>query len=378
MIPYGSQHISDADIDAVVEVLRSDFLTQGPCVPKFEEKLCEYSGMEFGVAFNSATSALHGACLAMGISAKSRVWVPAISFVASANCAEYCGAKVEFIDVELDTACLSMEFLENKLRLAELEGTLPDLVIAVHYAGQYCDMATLKVLSQRFHFRVIEDASHALGAEPPEAWGGAWAGDIRVYSFHPVKMITTAEGGVALTDDRDLAESMRMIACHGIQRDKDKWQYPESGEWYYEQQTLGFNYRMNDVQAALGISQLQQLPGFLKRRREIAAIYELNINLRQRVNQGKYGLSSYHLFPVLIDEQISDRVFSELKAAGIGVQKHYIPILNQPYYRDKYHYPLGSCPQAQQFYRQTMSLPIFPDLADQDQQYVLEQLSQFL
>ncbi len=378
MIPYGSQHIEQADIDAVIEVLRSDFLTQGPAAGQFERALAAYCGLAEGVAFNSATSALHCACLALGVDSESRVWVPAISFVASANCAEYCGAQVNFIDVEPDTGNLCMEDLERRLRLADRRGELPELVVAVHYAGHLCDMAQLRRLANQFDFKILEDASHALGALPPAHWEGEQVGDIRVYSFHPVKMITTAEGGMALTDCAELAHRMRLAGNHGIERQAQNFVSPADGAWYYEQQSLGYNYRMSDLQAALGLSQLRQLDGFLTQRRRIAQRYMDTLDSVTPLIQNRNGLSSYHLFSVLADETRYVEQFQRLREAGIGVQKHYIPIPNQPYYREKYAYQRHDFPAAQTFYQRELSLPIFPDLTEQQQDKVIACVNELL
>lgn len=377
MIPYGRQHISEQDIDAVVDVLRSDWLTQGPAVPRFEQALAEYCDIPFAIAFNSATSALHAACLALDIDAASRVWVPAISFVASANCAEYCGAAVEFVDVEPDSGNLCMRDLRQRLELAESKGLLPDLVVCVHYAGQYCDMQTLGKLAQHFGFSILEDASHALGAEVPQHWTPRERGVVRVYSFHPVKMITSAEGGMALTSDPNLAMRLRSFGNHGIERDAERWQQESPGSWYYEQQLLGFNYRMSELHAALGNSQLQQLPDFLRRRRQLAQRYREQLQSCDQVevlNQQKYGVSSYHLFPVLLPEVACAAAFERLRTCGIGVQKHYIPIPAQPYYRNRYGDQMEQFPAAQRFYQRVVSLPMFTDLNATQQDAVVEQL----
>jgi UDP-4-amino-4,6-dideoxy-N-acetyl-beta-L-altrosamine transaminase len=378
MIPYGRQDIHPDDIDAVTAVLTSDFLTQGPVVPQFEQAIADYCRFAFGVAFNSATSALHAACLALGVGKQSRVWVSSISFVASANCAEYCGAKVSFVDVEPDTGNMCMDDLEQRLVQAQKNNTLPHVVICAHYAGHYCALQRLKKLSTHYGFRVIEDASHALGAALPSSWQPNERGDVVVFSFHPVKMITSAEGGMAVTHDKHIAHQLRLFGNHGIERQSENFCSPSPGDWYYEQQQLGWNYRMSDVHAALGLSQLNRLDEFLKARRDWAHWYQQQLTPHaeyvQVVNQTKHGMSSYHLFPVLISAQEPSNVFKQLRGQGIGVQKHYIPIPAQPYYANKYGYDLKSFPHAMRFYQSVISLPLFPQLTSEQTHYVVKHL----
>lgn len=374
MIPYGRHSVDSTDLDALSDVLESGWLTQGPRVQQFEAAIAQETGDRFAVTFNSATSALHAACLAMDIGIESDVWVPANSFVATANCARYCGARVTFVDIDPETGALSMAELEARLvRQKESGKPLPDLVITVHYAGHLSDLRSLSRLSREYGFAVIEDASHALGAEPPEAWGEDDRGVIRVYSFHPVKMITSAEGGAAVTNDAELERRLRLFGNHGIERDPDRFVMDNDGPWYYEQQYLGYNYRMNDLQAALGLSQLQRLPQFLQRRRTIADAYDRGLPASiEPVAQHRFGRSSYHLYPVLVPENKAVEWFYALRARQIGVQKHYIPIPAQPYYRDLYPQAMEQCSQAQTFYRRVLALPMFPGLSDDTLHYVLE------
>jgi len=379
MIPYGRHSVSAADIDAVTEVLRSDWLTQGPRVEQFEQTVAEVAGARFAVAFNSATSALHVACLALDVGPQSQVWVPANSFVATANCARYCGAQLRFIDIDRATGALSTEVLEQQLRDCRRQGdALPDVVITVHYGGHLTDLPGLKRLSTEFGFKVIEDASHAMGATKPDHWPEQVEGDIRVFSFHPVKMISTAEGGAIATNDEQLAHRARLFGNHGIERQAERFQLDSDGPWYYEQQLLGYNYRMSDLQAALGISQLQRLPHFVQRRRAIAEVYDRGLpSALTAVVQNRFGESSYHLYPILVPEKANASAwFDRLRAKNIGTQKHYIPIPAQPYYRELYPQALALCPQAKSFYRRVLALPIYPDLSDADQQYVLDTLTE--
>lgn len=379
MIPYGRQSIDQADIDAVNEVMHSKFLTTGPYVDQFETALIEASEYQQATVFNSATSALHASCLALGINHQSRVWVPANSFVATANCAEYCGAKVNFVDVELDTGNICTQALEESLKKANAENLLPDLLIVVHYSGHFCDMPRIYQLSKHYGFSVIEDASHALGAVAPNSWSPEIYGKIRIYSFHPVKMITSAEGGVALSNDESLAKKIRLYGNHGIEREAKNWHYPSDGDWYYEQQLLGYNYRMSDLHAALGLSQLKKLAEFISKRKQLVHHYHQLMGESVRwVNQSKHGESSYHLLGVLLPEQRAKDIFSAMRANGIGVQKHYIPIVNHPYYQNKYSYDIAAFPNAQTFYRQVMALPLYCDLGLSEVKQVCRELKKAL
>ena len=374
MIPYGRQSISEADIEAVVEVLRSDFLTQGPVVPRFEQAVADYCGASFGVAVNSGTAALHIACLALGVSAGDWVWTSPISFVASANCALYCGAQVDFVDVEPDTGNLCAVELERKLRIAEQEGTLPKVVIPVHFAGLPCDMQAIHALSQQYGFRIIEDACHALGARyHDEPIGSGRYSDITVFSFHPVKIITTGEGGMAMTNDPQLAKTMRLLRSHGITREAEDFINEPDGPWYYEQQLLGFNYRMTDIQAALGLSQMSRLETFLAKRRSIAARYQTELpHTSLDVLANRAGrLSAWHLFVIKVPAEKRKTLFERLRAQGIGVNVHYMPIFSQPFHRSEYETDLGL---SQEFYQTIISISLYPMLTEEQQANVIQTL----
>ncbi|MBL0641468.1 UDP-4-amino-4,6-dideoxy-N-acetyl-beta-L-altrosamine transaminase [Aeromonas veronii] len=362
MIPYGRQSISQADIDAVVEVLKSDFLTQGPVVPRFEQAVADYCGAKFGVAVNSGTAALHIACLALGVGHGDWVWTSPISFVASANCALYCGAQVDFVDIEPDTGNMCAVELERKLIAAKAEGKLPKVVIPVHFAGLPCDMKEIHRLGQEYGFRIIEDACHALGARyHDEPTGNGRYSDITVFSFHPVKIITTGEGGMAMTNDPTLTKTMRMLRSHGITREPEDFINEPDGPWYYEQQMLGFNYRMTDIQAALGLSQIERLESFLIKRRHIAAYYQRELprpGLEILANRAD-RVSAWHLFVVKLPIEQRQIQFTLLHRANIGVNVHYIPITQQPYHSvDKK--PILK--QAHLFYEQLISIPLYFEL----------------
>ena len=381
MIPYGRQHITSADIDAVVDVLQSDFLTQGPAVPAFEQRLCELTNNSNAIAVNSATSALHIACIALGVGAGSRVWTSPISFVASANCARYCGADVDFVDVEPDSGNMAVDKLRQKLELARLSDTLPHVVIPVHLAGSSCDMQQIHYLANEFGFAIIEDASHAVGASyQDQPVGNCRYSDITVFSFHPVKIITTAEGGAALTNSTALAEKMRLLRSHGISRDENQMTEPSHGAWYYQQLVLGLNYRMTDLQAALGLSQSMRLLPIIQKRQLLAANYnrllaELPVSLPALDDD---NLSAWHLYIIKLDDKSKRKaVFDGLRAAGIGVNVHYIPIHTQPYYQ-QFGFDWGDFPQAEDFYERIISLPMFPELTGDQQQFIADQLAGLL
>ncbi|MBZ9610222.1 UDP-4-amino-4,6-dideoxy-N-acetyl-beta-L-altrosamine transaminase [Rheinheimera maricola] len=381
MIPYGRQHISQADIDAVTDVLQSDFLTQGPAVPAFEQRLCEITTAQHAVAVNSATSALHIACLALGVGPGSRVWTSPISFVASANCARYCGADVDFVDVEPDSGNMAVDKLRQKLELARNNDTLPQIVIPVHLAGASCDMQQIHYLANEFGFKIIEDASHAVGASYlDEPVGNCRYSDITVFSFHPVKIITTAEGGMAMTNSAELADKLRLLRSHGISRDENLMTEPTHGAWYYQQLQLGFNYRMTDMQAALGLSQSQRLLPIIQKRQLLAASYnrllaDLPLGLPQLDD---VNISAWHLYLVRFDDKSKRKaVFDALRAAGIGVNVHYIPIHTQPYYQ-QLGFDWGDFPVAEDFYERIVSLPMFPELTAEQQNYVVQELSKVL
>ena len=382
MIKYGRQTISEADIQAVVAVLRSDFLTQGPVVPAFEKAVADYCGVEHAVATNSATSALHIACLALGVGPGDVVWTSPSTFVASANCALYCGAQIDFVDIDPRTYNFSTERLAEKLAMAEKAGRLPKVVIPVHMCGQSCDMAGIHVLSQKYGFKIIEDASHAIGAKyKNEPVGNCHYSDITVFSFHPVKIITTGEGGMAVTNDAQLAKRMRLLRSHGITSiAADMHSRPAQEIWNYQQIDLGFNYRMTDIHAALGVSQMQRLDEFVAKRHTIAQRYEKSLIGLPVISQWQHpdSYSGYHLYVVRLKlNEISKtqrEVFEELYTAGIGVNLHYIPVHRQPYY-ERLGFKAGDYPMAEAYYREAMSLPIYPELAEEQQNQIIEALN---
>ncbi|WP_421209565.1 UDP-4-amino-4,6-dideoxy-N-acetyl-beta-L-altrosamine transaminase [Aeromonas enteropelogenes] len=369
MIPYGRQSISEADIEAVVEVLRSDFLTQGPVVPRFEQAVADYCCARFGVAVNSGTAALHIACLALGVGPGDWVWTSPISFVASANCALYCGARVDFVDIEPDTGNMCAVELERKLVAAKAEGRLPKVVIPVHFAGLPCDMKEIHRLGQEYGFHIIEDACHALGARyHDEPTGNGRYSDITVFSFHPVKIITTGEGGMAMTNDPALAKTMRLLRSHGITREAEDFINEPDGPWYYEQQMLGFNYRMTDIQAALGLSQMSRLEGFLVKRRAIAARYQCDLphDIKPLATR-EARLSAWHLFVVKTPANSRKVWIEQLNTMGIMANVHYIPIIDQPMYQKhtQSNSVIASC-----FYNEVMTLPLNPSLTEEQYQAV--------
>lgn len=379
-IPYGRQDISETDIQAVINVLKSDFLTQGPAVPAFETAVSEYCGVRHAFAVNSATSALHIACLALGVGPGDLVWTSPITFVASANCALYCGAKVDFVDIDPRTYNLSVAALEEKLQAAERDGKLPKVVIPVHLCGQSCEMAAIHALSEKYGFKIIEDASHAIGGKyRNQPIGNCRYSDITVFSFHPVKIITTAEGGMALTNDAELADKLALLRSHGITRDPAQMTHQADGPWYYQQIALGYNYRMTDIQAALGLSQLSRLDEFVANRQRLAARYDSLLSaLPVEIPwQHPDNYSALHLYPIRIPEGVSSysrlSVFEGLRAAGIGVNVHYIPVHLQPYYRQLGFQP-GDFPEAERYYRAAISLPLYATLIEANQDRVVAAL----
>lgn len=380
MIPYGRQDITQEDIDAVVAALTSDFLTQGPTVSAFERAVADHVGATHGVAVNSATSALHIACLALGLGPGDWLWTSPITFVASANCALYCGAKVDFVDIDPLTCNISVEALERKLVVAEREARLPKIVVPVHLCGQSCDMAAIADLARRFGFSVIEDASHAIGG----SYGNGKVGDgrycdITIFSFHPVKIVTTAEGGMAMTNDESLAAKMALLRSHGITRDPALMEREPDGPWAYDQIELGFNYRMTDIQAALGVSQMQRIEPYIRRRRELAARYDaLLAGLPlETVGQLPDAVSSFHLYPIRVPANERRRIFDDLRAAGIGVNVHYTAVHLQPWYRATGFGP-GDFPEAERYASEAISLPIYPAMTDAQQDEVVSAVKKAL
>lgn len=380
MIPYGKQDISEADINAVVEVLRSDFLTQGPFVPRFEQTLASKVGAKFGVAVNSATSALHIACLALDVGPGDWVWTTPVTFVASANCALYCGAKVDFVDIDPRTYNLCPQALERKLKSAQQAGRLPKVLVAVHLCGQPCDMAAIAALAQHYGFKVIEDASHAIGGRYKGGYVGSGRySDITVFSFHPVKIITTAEGGMAMTNDATLAERMALYRSHGITRDPAHMTHEADGPWYYQQIELGFNYRMTELQAALGVSQMDRLDLFVARRHQLARRYDELLAGLPVVTPWQHSdsYSGLHLYVIRLQldsiGKTHREVFEALRELGIGVNLHYIPVHTQPYYQQM-GFKAGDYPQAERYYAEAISLPMFQTMTDQQQDAVLHAL----
>lgn len=368
MIPYGRQLITEADISAVERVLRSDFLTQGPAIEAFETAFAQVVQSKHAVACNSATSGLHIACLALGVGRGQTVWTSPNSFVASANCALYCGAAVDFVDIHPETLCMDASLLADKLALHRDIGlALPSVVIPVHFGGQSCDMQAIHALAQEFGFRVIEDASHAVGAlYQGKPVGDCRFSDICVFSFHPVKIITTGEGGMLTTQDPLLARSLLRLRSHGITREATEMHQVPDGPWYYEQIELGLNYRMTDIQAALGASQLGRLSEFLTRRRDIAALYEAEFKDLVGVQAcPTYTNSARHLFPIRVPAARRRESFDALRQAGLGVNVHYIPIYLQPHYRAM-EFPKGLCPCAETYYEEAISLPMHAGLTDSE------------
>ena len=381
MIPYGRQDITPEDIAAVEAVLRSDFLTQGPAVPGFEQALAAYCGAARGVAMNSATSALHVACLALGLGPGDRLWTSPNTFVASANCGLYCGAEVDFVDTDPATYNMSVAALEAKLEAAAAENRLPKVVVPVHFAGQSCEMRAIHALGHKYCFRIIEDASHAVGATYlGEPVGNCRYSDITIFSFHPVKIITTAEGGMAMTNDPALAERMERLRSHGITRDPAAMEWGSEGPWYYQQVELGYNYRITDLQAALGRSQLGRLDDYVARRHAIAARYDEALAGLPLTTPWQHpeSRSALHLYPIrLHDASRRQEVFEALRAAGIGVNVHYIPVHTQPHYRRLGFRP-GDFPEAERYYAGAISLPMFPTLTPAQQDEVAAALKGIL
>lgn len=384
MIPYGRQHITQDDVDAVVEVLTSDYLTQGPMVPRFEQRVAAHVGAKHALAVNSATSALHIACLALGLGSGDRLWTSPITFVASANCGLYCGATVDFVDIDPRTYNLCPNALAQKLAQAEQKGTLPKVVVAVHLCGQPCDMQAIHALAKRYGFKVIEDASHAIGGKyQGDFIGNCRYSDITVFSFHPVKIITTAEGGMALTNDAGLADKMGLLRSHGITRDPERMTHESDGPWYYQQIDLGFNYRMTELQAALGVSQMDRLDDYVARRHHLARRYDHLLAGVPVVTPWQHpdSYSGLHLYVVRLrlaeTSKTHLQVFEELRSRGIGVNLHYIPVHTQPYYQ-RMGFRAGDYPEAESYYREAISLPMFQTMTESQQDQVVTALISLL
>ena len=380
MIPYGKQHINAQDIAAVEAVLRSDFLTQGPVVPRFEHAIAEYCDVKFGVAVNSATSALHIACLALDVGVGDIVWTTPNTFVASANCARYCGADVDFVDIDPTTLNLCPIELEKKLSQAKSIGKLPKVLIPVHFSGESCDMEKIFSLSKEYGFSIIEDASHAIGGEyEGTKIGSCKYSDITIFSFHPVKIITTAEGGLATTNDPLLARKMQLLRSHGITREPDELTNNEGG-WYYEQQLLGFNYRMTEMQAALGLSQIEHLDEWIRIRHAIADRYDSELkHLPLILPKRSRGYSALHLYVIQLDESKTNikrkDAYDSLKNSGIGVNIHYIPVHLQPDY-SQFGFRAGNFPNSEIYYKRALSIPMFATLSKDQQTTVINSLKE--
>ena len=372
MIPYGKQDINQSDIDSVVGVLQSDFLTQGPQVPLFEEAVSNYCGSQHGVAVNSATSALHIACLALSLGKGDYFWTSPNSFVASANCGLYCGAKVDFVDIDEKTYNMSVVELEKKLIQAKKDNKLPKIVIPVHFAGQSCDMKKIYSLGKEYGFSIIEDASHAIGGKYlDKPVGGCQYSDITVFSFHPVKIITTAEGGLATTNSRELSEKMQMLRSHGITRNPSLMNKESEGEWYYQQIDLGFNYRMTELQAALGIRQIQRLDDFVIRRNALGERYDKLLDGMALVKPSQFedSSSAMHLYPIKVDNR--GEIFKKLREGGVGVSVHYIPIHMQPYYKSL-GFKSADFPVSEDYYNRAVSIPLFAKMTENQQDKVIK------
>jgi UDP-4-amino-4,6-dideoxy-N-acetyl-beta-L-altrosamine transaminase len=385
IIPYGCQDINQADIDAVVDVLRAECLTQGPVVPAFEEAVARHCGAQHAVAVNSATSALHIACLALGVGPGDCVWTTPTTFVATANSALYCGATVDFVDIDPRTYNLSVDCLAEKLAVAAKAGQLPKVVIPVHLSGQPCDMAGIHALSLKYGFKIIEDASHAIGGKYQGApIGNGRYADIIVFSFHPVKIITSGEGGMALTNDASLATRLRLLRSHGISSTpEDMHPRPAQEIWNYQQIALGFNYRMTDIHAALGLSQMRRLDEFVTQRHSIAQRYDQLLASLPVTTPWQHpdSYSGYHLYVIRLQLAATGKtqrqVYGALRAAGILVNLHYIPVYRQPYY-EQMGFAAGYCPEAEQYYAQAISIPLYPGLTIEQQDYVVRTLRQAL
>lgn len=394
MIPYARQDIIQEDIDAVKEVLESDWLTQGPMVERFESAVCNYTKAKYASAVNSATSALHIACLALGVKEGDWVWTSPNTFVSSANCAIYCGAKVDFIDIDPKTYNISVSQLEEKLKKAKIKNMLPKVVIPVHFAGQPCEMLEIYKLSKIYNFRIIEDASHAIGASYSQLdengkelsstkVGSCEHSDITIFSFHPVKIITTGEGGMAITNHKDINAHIKLLRSHGVTKEEEKMTHKADGPWYYQQIELGFNYRMNDIQAALGYQQMKRLDNYIMLRHKIAKYYDtafvdFPINKPLQLHN---TYSAYHLYVITLNKKYNkeehNEIFRQMHNKGIGIHLHYIPVHTQPFYK-KMGFKLGDYPIAEDYYKRAISLPMYPNLNLEDQDLVIKGLKECL
>jgi len=376
MIPYGKQNIDNDDINAITKVLKSDFLTQGPVTPEFENNFADYTQSKHAVAVNSATSALHLSCLALGVGKDDMVWTSPISFVASSNCALYCGAEVDFVDIDKQTYNMCADKLEKKLQVAAKKNKLPKVVIPVHLSGQSCDMESIYKLSKKYNFKIIEDASHATGATyKDKPVGSCDYSNITVFSFHPVKIITTCEGGICTTNDPEIYNKLSRLRSHGVTRHASEMKNKPHGLWYYEQIDLGFNYRQNDLMSALGISQLKKINQFLNERERIASYYD---NLFKGLDiitpyQSKFSKSSRHLYIIRIKNN-RNLIFEKLRNNGIGVNIHYIPIYRQPYYK-KFNFNYLDFKESEKYYSEAISIPIYPGLTKKEQEFIVDIIS---
>ena len=379
MIPYAKQSISEEDILAIQTILHSDWLTQGPTIERFEKSVTDYCGAKYGVAISHGTSALHLSCLSLGLAPGDVLWTSTNTFVASANCALYCGASVDFVDIDPKTYNMCPHALAKKLEQAKRKGKLPKIVIPVHFSGQTCDMRAIKHLASEYHFSIIEDASHAIGASYLKTkTGSSFYSDITIFSFHPVKLITTGEGGMALTNQPDLYQKLTLLRSHGITRNPAHMIGPIDGDWYYQQTALGYNYRMTDIQAALGISQLKQLDKFIERRRYLAKRYTNELqNLALILPwQHQKGKSAWHLYVIQVkDSTKRQEVFNQLRASGINVNVHYIPVHTQPFYQ-QLGFKRGEYPHAEQYYQRAISLPLYYSLSDKEQDFVIKNIKE--
>ena len=377
MIPYGRQSISEKDIESVVNILRSDFLTQGPTIEIFEEKVAMYCNAKYAVAVSNATAALHIACLSLGLSKSKTLWTSPNTFVASANCALYAGANIDFVDIDPNTYNISIEKLKQKLEIAKSNHCLPDILVPVHFSGLSCDMEKISKLSKEYNFQILEDASHAIGGDyQNKPVGNCEFSEAAVFSFHPVKIITTGEGGMVLTNREDLYEKLIRLRSHGITKNSKYMTHEADGSWYYQQVELGFNYRMTDIQAALGVSQMDRLKSFIERRTQLADRYDrilnnLPIKLPTRV---PYAKSSWHLYVIRLNtseiKKSHKEIFESMRQNGVGVQLHYIPVHTQPYYQNL-GFKNGDFPESEKYYAEAISLPLYYDLKEEEQDRVV-------